>query len=222
MTIDHFGAVFAPDQSIYRIIGRMAFPIFAFLIVEGFSHTSNVKKYLLRLGIFAVLSEGAFDLMVYRIQGTTNIWEQQNIFFTLFLGLCSLIVLDYAKDRWDTSGMTFLFIELVTICVAATIAQFLQTDYGAMGVFYIVIFYTYHNHWGQITLCLLLITYLFYNGFSNVLSGTIPFQMWCVFSILVLRLYNGEKGRSMKYFFYCYYPIHILILVGLSYLIGSC
>ena len=82
MIIDHYGAIFQGNIIIYRIIGRLAFPIYCFLLVEGYTHTSNIKKYASRLIAFAIISEIPFDLAFFGKIG----FEHQNIFFTLFIG----------------------------------------------------------------------------------------------------------------------------------------
>lgn len=84
MIIDHTGAVLFPDNMTLRYIGRIAFPIFCFLLVEGFFHTRDVRKYMLRLGMFAVISEIPYDLA---FRDTVIEFEHQNVFFTLFIGV---------------------------------------------------------------------------------------------------------------------------------------
>ena len=90
MIIDHYGAIFQNDIITFRIIGRLAFPIYCFLLVEGYLHTSDVKQYAKRLLLFALISEMPFDLAFYNKLGFTH----QNIFFTLFLFICELFLND--------------------------------------------------------------------------------------------------------------------------------
>ena len=97
MLCDHVGAVLLPQYPILRLIGRTAFPLFVWLLVEGFSHTSSRKKYLGRMAAFAILSELPFDLALY---GRPD-WQSQNVFVTLSIGLLMLIFLERAMDEWD-------------------------------------------------------------------------------------------------------------------------
>ncbi|HWT26306.1 MAG TPA: TraX family protein, partial [Mobilitalea sp.] len=122
MLIDHTAAVLVPQGSVYyipmRCIGRLAFPIFCYLIVEGFNHTSNVKKYIIRLGLFALISEIPFDLAFYHehfgsefikdFQGAIgskyfilHLISYQNVFFTLFLGLCLITIMNMVEKKFD-------------------------------------------------------------------------------------------------------------------------
>ena len=130
MAVDHIGIVFMDNNYIMRAVGRLAFPVFAFLLVQGLLHTSDVRGYLLRLGIFAVVSEIPFDLAMH-----DTIWYPgaQNIFFTLTAGLFAI----YAMDSRGPIGRWKVEIALA----AALLAEFLRFDYGMAGVGIIVMFY---------------------------------------------------------------------------------
>ena len=130
MAVDHIGIVFMDNNYIMRAVGRLAFPVFAFLLVQGLMRTSDVRRYLLRLGIFAVVSEIPFDLAMH-----DTIWYPgaQNILFTLTAGLFAI----YAMDSRGPIGRWKVEIALA----AALLAEFLRFDYGMAGVGIIVMFY---------------------------------------------------------------------------------
>ena len=99
MFIDHMGAVFFPGELMFRYIGRIAFPIFAFLLVEGYFHTRDVRRYMLRLGLFAVISEIPYDLA---FRETILEFEHQNVFFTLFIGVAMMYALE-KSPQWQAN-----------------------------------------------------------------------------------------------------------------------
>ena len=207
MFIDHTAAVFLPRSSIYwmpmRCIGRLAFPIFVFLLVEGFHHTSNVKKYLFRLGLFALISEIPFDLAFH---GELLEFTAQNVFFTLFLGLLCIYLMS-RLELWvgDQPALLYL-LQVAVIAGTAGLAYLLKTDYGYAGVILIVVFHLFRGKKVINTLCLLFV--------SGVLIGYI--NVLATFAMIPISFYNGQKGKSMKYFFYVFYPAHLL-LFGLIY-----
>ncbi len=193
-----FGGI---DYSIYyimRFIGRLAFPIFCFLIVQGFIHTKNVKKYCLRLLAFAFISEIPFNLMM---RGSFIDPGHQNIYFTLFIGVIVLWI--YEK----TDGHLFKF-GFITVLVVIT--HFLNTDYGAKGVLLILLIYVLRQSPSMQVL------------FSNfLLSSTGKLFSLCAF--IPINMYNGERGfiksKALKLGFYIFYPAHILLLVAIKFLI---
>ena len=131
------GALFY-TYSAMRMIGRLGFPIFCFLLVEGFQRTHNVGKYALRLGMFALISEIPFDLC---FNGTILEFGYQNVFFTLFLGLLTMIAFDWiAKKEWVSGEVWNRVIKVVfsaaALAVGASIAHFLRTDYAATGLYH--------------------------------------------------------------------------------------
>ncbi len=178
---------------ICRLIGRLAFPIFAFLITEGFSHTKNYKKYGINLLAFAVVSEIPYNLF---LSGKLFNFNSQNVFFTLFLGFLGIYVLENAKINIEKA---------VYIFGVVVLALFLKCDYGAKGVILIVLLYLLKNQ-------LPLASVLSY----GVLSGGVA--AWCAF--VPINMYNGTrgfiKGNVMKYAFYVFYPAHMLVLFAIK------
>lgn len=205
MLIDHIGAVFFPQVVWIRCIGRIAFPIFCFLLVEGYYHTSNLPKYMMRLGMFALLSEVPFDLLFY---GKENMWYAQNIFFTLFIGLSCIYFMDKCHEKWSGNLNVCTIMDVAIALLGCLAAAMLRTDYSIVGVFYIIIFYLYRGRYGTIAICMTLIT---------VASYGLVTQLFAVAAIPFIACYNGEKGRSMKYFFYCFYPGHLILLLLIYY-----
>lgn len=190
MIIDHVGAVLFPQYIIFRVIGRIAFPIFAFLTVEGFYHTRDVKKYMMRLAAFAVISEVPFDLVFY---GKIPEFAHQNIFFTLFIGVFLMYLYGSQYSELAKAGA------VVLLLLAGDI---FRTDYGAWGILMIFCFYLFREHTVAKIVSVALIN-IFAFGYI---------QAFAVIALLPICLYNGKKGFSMKYFFYAAYPVHLLIL----------
>lgn len=195
MMLDHIGAILLPQEMWLRYVGRLAFPIFCFLLVEGFFHTRNVDKYIIRLGIFALVSEIPFNLAFGRSIFDLN---YQNVFFTLFIGIVLMRVLAY-ENRW--------VVRIIEVLLAMWLANVLRTDYGGKGVLLISWFYFFREKKA---------VGLIGGALWNLLSVT-SIQRVGAFAMIPIGLYNGEKGRSMKYFFYLFYPVHILILVGIRW-----
>lgn len=171
---------------IFRLIGRLSFPIFAFLLVEGFLHTHQLKKYICQLGLFALLSEIPFDLAS---KGVLFESSHQNIFFTLFTGLLCIAIFDSFDKKQDSKWIVLL--------LALFISELLKVDYSIIGILSIFIFYYFHDH-------VLLRTIL--NGSLFLMNLT------AVFSFIPIQLYNGKRGRQNKTFFYLFYPSHLLLL----------
>lgn len=216
MLVDHIGAsVFRlglfqnPDitanaqlynqlLSVYRVLrflGRPAFPIFCFLLVEGFIHTRNPKKYALRLLLFALISEVPFDFAIY---GTPFSLLSQNVGFTLLIGVLMMMLLaHFSSIPW---------LKLPIIAGAMGLAWVLRTDYSYMGIFSIAILYL-----------------LRYERSLQSIAGAISFS-WengAPLAFIPIWLYNGKKGVSMGYLFYLFYPVHLLILGLIAYMIGK-
>lgn len=194
MALDHTGAVLYPSQIWLRCLGRIAFPIFCFLIVEGFFHTRDVRRYMGRLGVFALISEIPYDLA---FRGVPLEYAHQNVFFTLLIGIGMMVLLERNRE-WP--------VKAVILLLAMWLAVLIRSDYNFRGVLLIFVFYIFHeSRWLAVTA----------GGLWNFLyQGVI--QKYGVLSVLPLALYNGERGRKMKYFFYIFYPAHLLLLYGIS------
>jgi hypothetical protein len=207
MLIDHSAAIFVPNNLpmywVLRGIGRLAFPIFAFLLVEGFFHTRDVKKYLIRLGLFAFISEIPFDLAFYK---TFFYPGHQNIFFTLFLGLLLMMILKKAEERFKKKTIISNILDAVITVGFCIIAVLLATDYNYSGILLIISFYLFRGNKILLTLSLLIVT--------GYLMG--PFSAIATLSMIFIWFYNGKKGRDAKYLFYIFYPAHLLILFFIS------
>lgn len=203
MLIDHIGATFFLNSEIYypmRLIGRIAFPIFAFLIVEGYFHTRNVRNYIIRLLIFAFISEIPFDLC---FQHTVFAFGSQNIFFNLALGLLTIHGITLVSKRFQPNDLKGALLTAGIIIASIFIATIGKFDYQAYGIVYMIAFYYLRGK--KLGLAL---GFLFVNIF---LFGS-QIQVYAVLAILFILCYNGEKGKSLKYFFYAFYPVHLLIL----------
>ena len=189
-------AVIYYADMIMRAIGRISFPIFCFLLVEGFLHTHNRKKYGLNLFLFACISEMPGNFMF------TNTWgyEKQNVFFTLFLGYLAFCALEYF---WDNQKM-----QLVCVLALLTVSVFLKADYGWRGFVFLLIMYWFRN-----------------DKTAQAIIGScwLYYEWKACFAFLSINMYNGErgfvKGKFLKYVFYWFYPVHITILVILRKLL---
>ena len=199
MFVDHVGAVIIENTYLYnlesfqmldvclRLIGRLAFPIYAFLLVEGFLHTSSFKKYTLRMLAFAIVSEIPFDLAAY---GKIN-WNHQNVFFTLLIGLLVLKGLEKVEENKAA-------VASVTIAGCA-VAYLLKVDYSYIGVLLIVVLYILRNDHKK----------------RCIVGGILfAYELTSIFAFMMIYRYNGKKGETKlpKIVFYGFYPVHLLLL----------
>ncbi len=202
MLIDHVGVVFFPEYSIIRWIGRISFPLFAFLICEGYRHTSNIWKYFLRLGIFAIISEIPYD---YCLFNRIIYPYSQNIFFVLLLGLLVLYLIDkeyVIKDKDIT-----IYCQIAIVIVACVIAYFAGFSYKYVGVLFIVIMYYIREYFPLFSFAAFII-YLIAYGMANAL--------FVLLSLPLIYLYNGEQGvsgKKLKWLFYIIYPLQFVVFI---------
>lgn len=231
MLIDHIGVIFIPNDDpkyqmlylIFRCIGRLAFPIFCFLIVEGFYHTRDVKRYLTRLGIFALISEIPFDLAFYHYNFHTDVitdlshyingdnlrlvirlFNNQNVFITLFLGLLTIYIMDTVDKKLERKIFELNFYNALITLVSCAVAVLVRSDYSCLGVLLITAFYLFR---GSKSLCGISIFLIL--GF---LTGDFLYGVCATLTIIFIMNYNGTKGKDVKYLFYIFYPAHLFLL----------
>ena len=216
MFIDHIGAVilqrtmwmpgFDHDfwNSLYmpiRYIGRLAFPIFCYLLVEGFVHTSDARKYMRRLLVFAFISEIPFDLA---ITGKVFSLEYQNVFWELTWGMGAMFLLQIIEKK-QLNYLVQVVARLGTIAVFALSAEHMNFDYGMYGIISIVALYVFRQ-----------------NKLMQLLIGAVSFcwEPVAPLAFLLIAFYNGKRGRTIKYAFYVFYPVHLLGLYLIARIIG--
>ena len=235
MLIDHAGVAFRPLMSynMYRImrhIGRMAFPLYAFLIVEGFHHTKNKKKYLAGMVIFAAISEFPFDILFNT--GDFSWGAGQNVYFTLSLGLMTVWVCDilYKKVKETQNYWINALIALVYLA-GMGLGDLCVADYASFGVMLIELYDVFYrigmsdSFMGrrfedvrpekrkmEFAALALLIWFAIYD-----LSQGHLIEFYGIPAVFLLMAYNGKRGRVpfSKWAFYLYYPVHILLLYWL-------
>lgn len=206
MLIDHIGSIFFPAQSWMHFLGRIAMPVFAFCISEGYIHTHSRKKYLLRLGLFAVISELPFDLA---FTGGIDL-TQQNIMLTFALAVIALMLWDaIIRDR--KPSYLRVICGLAAVAGVCTAAVLLGADYTFFGIGTVWIFYVTRNRalWER-TVCGVGFTTLMRTAHSA--SGS-------TFGMVPLLFYNYRRGRGLKWLFYAFYPGHLLVLFLLNTLL---
>lgn len=209
MLCDHLGALFFPGIPALRLIGRAAFPLYAFLLAEGFRHTHSRKRYLFRMALFAVVSEVPYDLCFC---GSFFSPAGQNIFFTLTLGLAAL----WGYERLAVAARR-MELGLLSVSIAAVLAQLLRCDYGLSGVMMIFLLYLCREKTRRFALFAVSAGL---QALSVAVSSTPSWglaQLWALAAIVPMALYDGSRGRfQFKWFFYLFYPVHLLALATLS------
>lgn len=200
MFLDHYHYIIGGSE-ILNVIGRIAFPIFAFTLNEGYVHTRSLKKYLLRLFIFAVSIQMPSILFGYDYP--------MNIFFTLFLGLLSICIFNLKKMN--------VILKIILIGFILFFSQKFKLDYGIYGILVIINFNIFRNNKFKILMNFLVLN--IYNVIFPKVFDLPDTQLFSLISLVFIFMYNGEKGRSMKYFFYLFYPIHFFILEVIKFIL---
>lgn len=204
MLLDHLGACFFPEATALRVIGRLAFPLYGFLLTEGLRHTHSRKGYLLRLGLLALLSELPFDLLFW---GRPDL-RGQNVMVTLLLGALACVLLDEARKPWQImAGLAVIFVA----------ARFAGADFGCYGVGLILLLRLTRELPHRTLLRGLGMALLaFCNAGRLVLFGlSVPAQLLTLPALIPIELYNGKKqtrSKAVRWCFNLFYPAHLTVL----------
>lgn len=248
MLIDHTGKVLLPQiilieylgmdiKSSYYVVkmmsalGRIAFPIFAYGVAQGCMVTRSPKRYLLRLALFAVISEVPYNLALNTMPIGFRYFAFHNVFFTLLLGALCCCIYSFFRSK------SMAWVSFVPILCFILLAELLGTDYGGFGVVFILAPYIFYKNKRARIISLGLVVavfYVFYAQFTGF-GGSYPFawmdpQDWtfsyfwnslgALTGVALLALYHGEKGKTYhKWVFYVVYPTHLLFLYLLTFVI---
>lgn len=214
MFIDHIGYVIFDGSSYFNYIGRIAFPIFAFQISQGYIHTKNVKRYLSRLLIFAIISQMPFLLFYNSI--TTGF--EFNTIFTLFFGLICILLYDKVNKVFG------IFVSVLL----GIFAELFKFDYGFYGVIIILLFYIFKDKKALMISGFILATIIKYSyhillyakyDTATLLRAFEYYSPLCIFTVLssaFIYIYNGKKGHDSKYLLYLFYPLHLLVIYSIA------
>lgn len=218
MFIDHLGDAWFHHVTAMNLVGRIAFPIFAFQISEGYEHTQNLKKYFFRLFLFALISQIPFMLFYSLYTNTFTL----NIFFTLSFGLLSIFCYDkicnsplqLIKINWLSSTCKHLF-AILLICLIGIIAQVCHFDYGFFGIAIIALFHIFKTKKVWLVLSFALACIAKYSFDIFCYGYHYLYILLCLFTILpviFICLYNKKQGKKVKYLLYLFYPVHLFAL----------
>jgi hypothetical protein len=232
MLLDHTQAVFPDTFPLwFRVVGRLAFPIFAFLIAEGLRHTRSQKKFLLRLFVFALVSEPFFD---YAIMGAPGLYgvdflNRTNVFYTLFLGGSAIAVYKFVREKASAYGFNAGPAEMAS-CLPAVfflwLGAALDVDYNWVGVLFIFAMYAVKKTHARLVvmagMCLLIwlpVLATVMGGFGGYFSATVYAMIAAtLLTVPLAARYNGKRGPGGKWFFYVFYPAHLALLGGVYFL----
>ena len=205
MLIDHIGAVFFPSVMILRIIGRLSFPIYCFLLAEGAVYTKHAGRYALRLLICAVVSELPYDLL---FSGRLTL-DSLSIMVTLLVGFGML---------WAMGKTTKWWLKVVFIGIAMVLARVLHVSYDWRGILVIAVFALTREKPFAWAVQIVALTVLFWGmPSSNLRIGDFRFPIQCfgLLALIPIHLYSGRKvtrNRVIQWGFYLFYPLHLLAL----------
>ncbi len=248
MFCDHLCMTLLGKQIWLHYLGRIAYPIFAFMLVEGFRRTGNLKKYFLRMVVFALISEIPFDLMC---GGTWFFPTQQNVMFTFLSSMLLMLLMEQPKKIKNTvlKNMVFVITALFALLLGFLLGTVTMVDYFGGGIVMVLCFYLFQEDrilsfevqfkkaWQRAVLIWvnrILQAILLWQIYNEMIGGLctnisifgksyeVVVEAFGIFALIPIWLYRGRKGIRSKVFQYtCYafYPAHILLLVILQKLI---
>ena len=220
MLMDHLWATLLPAREWLTCAGRVAFPIFAFMAVEGYFHTRSFKKYILRMLLFAVLSEIPFDLMY---GGTWFYPVHQNVLWTFLLSLLGVWLMEQVRKKGKT--WMYLLVCVLVVLAGLVLGTLCMVDYYGVGVLTVFVFYFLH---GRKWRCFLGQLAALYWLNVELLGGLMyPVQLFgmefelcqqglALLALIPIWLYRGRQGyhsKPFQYLCYAFYPVHMLLLV---------
>ena len=240
MVFDHSGYLIYGHISWMNFVGRIAFPIFAFQINEGYIHTHNLKRYFIRLIIFALISQVPYAWFGYCFFSNMSL----NIIFTLILGLLSISIYEFVISKGtvhcvnptfnyhfsstieqnkknNISGnniFQYKLLGIIIVLIIAVFADIFNFDYGFYGVFIIFLFYLYRNNKLSMNIAITILTFIYYTPYFMASNFKITYWVLFICSLIPLifiDLYNGQKGKEQKLLFYVFYPIHLFVLCSI-------
>lgn len=197
------GGIMYSISNLFDVIGRIAFPIFVFLLVEGYFHTKNKWKYLGTLLLFGIISEVPFDMFTTRTFYEVN-WN--NMMFTLAMVLVTIWIIDVCREKMNRLPRIFWY--LLSFCIlliACFLAMNLGVDYEHHAILVGYFFYLFHER------RILAIPF----GYLSVWK-----EPWALLGFGLTLTYNGERGKQSKLFNYLFYPVHLFILGLLRFVLG--
>ena len=210
MTVDHIGAYLFPYLMWLRIIGRLAFPIFAYMIAEGCRHTRSMGKYFATMAVFALVVQGV-DLVA-----RGSLYMSILVTFSMSIGIIWLM-----QKAKKTRSFLWVLLGVTAVAAAYFICEILPgmlpdagfgVDYGFIGVMIPALVFLGKNKWQRILVLAV--------GLSALVPQVATIQWYALLAILPLALYNGQRGKwNLKWLFYIYYPAHLVAIYGISFLL---
>ena len=209
MLLDHIGVILFPDLEILRILGRLACPIYAFCIAEGFRYTRDRRKYFLRIFILGLLCQIVYTIVDHQLY--------LGILITFSISILLMAALYKAKTAQnDEKRKHAIAVFCAGVLCSFVLTYFVAVDYGFFGIMLPVCAYAFDDRWKRLamfTACLI--------ALAIAMAKALPVQYWSLAAVPLLALYNGQPGRvRLKYFFYIFYPLHLAVLYGISMLMG--
>ncbi len=210
MTVDHIGVQIFYDVALLRVIGRIAFPIFAYMIAEGCSYTKNRVRYLMSVGVVALICQLTYYVVAQSLY--------QCIFVTFFLSIVLIYILENALNKKKAVGFLFAGMTLAVVLFLTELLPEVLTgtdfsiDYGFIGVCLPVLIYFVHGR--ELKL------FATFVGLALLAVTSSSIQWFALLSLPLLAAYSGERGKmKLKWFFYAYYPLHLCVIYVVSIII---